>query len=164
MSASIELSVGKGDEHHDPIDCASRRAPPPFGSPLPKHLQAKGLTEMSHVNTAYVVITLATAVVTAAIAVADLIPAGFVLANSAEVGVPRSWLPALGTVKLAGAAGLVVGLLGLPALGIAAATGLVLFFVGAVVTHLKARVLYNIAFPGAYLGLSAATLALMLAR
>jgi hypothetical protein len=115
-------------------------------------------------DTAFVVITLTTAVVTAAIAVADLIPARFVLANSAEVGVPRSWLPPLATAKLAGAAGLFVGLLGLRALGIAAAVGLVLFFVGAVVTHVRARVLYNIAFPGAFLCLSAATLALMVAH
>ena len=112
-------------------------------------------------NAAYVAVTLATAAITAGIAVADLVPAGFVLANSAEVGVPRSWLPALGVVKLAGAAGLVVGLVGLPTLGIAAAAGLVLFFVGAVVTHLRARILYNITFPGAYLCLSTATLALM---
>ncbi|MCV7443143.1 DoxX family protein [Mycobacterium paraense] len=115
-------------------------------------------------HTAYVLVALTTAVVTAGIAVADLIPAGFVLANSAEVGVPRSWLPPLAAAKLAGAAGLVVGLLGLPALGIAAAAGLVLFFVGAVITHLRAGVLYNIAFPGAYLCLSAATLALSIAR
>jgi hypothetical protein len=114
-------------------------------------------------NTAFIVVTVTTAIVTAAIAVADLIPAGFVLADSAEVGVPCSWLPALGGLKLAGAAGLVVGLLGLRALGIAAALGLVLFFVGAVVTHLRARVLYNIAFPCAFLGLSAASLALMIA-
>jgi hypothetical protein len=112
-------------------------------------------------NTAFIVVTVTTALVTTAIAVADLIPAGFVLANSAEVGVPRSWLPSLGAVKLAGAAGLIVGLLGLRALGIAAAVGLVLFFVGAVVTHLRAHVLYNIAFPGAFLSLSAASLALM---
>ncbi|OBG58708.1 MULTISPECIES: DoxX family protein [unclassified Mycobacterium] len=112
-------------------------------------------------TTACVVITVFTAAITAGIAVADLVPARFVLANSAEVGVPRSWLPALATVKLAGAAGLVVGVVGLRALGIAAAIGLVLFFVGAVVTHLRAHVLYNIAFPGAYLCLSAATLALM---
>jgi DoxX-like family len=113
-------------------------------------------------NTAFIVVTVTTALVTAAIAVTDLIPAGFVLANSAEVGVPRSWLPALGAVKLAGAAGLVVGLLGLRAFGIAAAVGLVLFFVGAVVTHLRAHVLYTIAFPGAFLCLSAASLALMI--
>ncbi|OBH78727.1 hypothetical protein A5681_06700 [Mycobacterium scrofulaceum] len=113
---------------------------------------------------AYFVITLFTAAITAGIAVADLVPAGFVLANSAEVGVPRSWLPALGTVKLAGAAGLVVGVAGLRPLGIAAAAGLVLFFVGAVATHLRAHVLYNIAFPGAYLCLSAASLVFMVLR
>lgn len=115
-------------------------------------------------NTACVVITVLTAAGIAGIAVADLIPAGFVLANSAEVGVPRSWLPALGAVKLAGALGLVVGMLGLPALGIAAGAGLVLFFVGAVVTHLRAGVLYNIAFPGAYLCLSVASLAVLVLR
>ena len=115
-------------------------------------------------HTAYIAITLTTAVATAGIAVADLTPAGFVLANSAEVGVPRSWLRPLAAVKLAGAAGLVVGLLTLPALGIAAAVGLVLFFVGAVITHLRAHVVYNIAFPGAYLCLAAATLAVMLAH
>jgi len=116
------------------------------------------------IDTVFVAITATTAIVTAAIAIADFIPAGFVLANSAEVGVPRSWLPALGAAKFAGAAGLVIGLLGLPALGIAAAAGLVVFFVGAVVTHLRARVLYNIAFPGAYLLLSTASLALMVAH
>jgi hypothetical protein len=130
-------------------------------SPLRKLLRDKGLIQM---NTALVVITLITAAITAAIAVADFVPAGFVLANSAQVGVPRSWLPALGAVKLAGAAGMVVGLLGLRELGIAAAAGLVAFFVGAVATHVRAHVVYNIAFPGAFLCLSAASLALMVAR
>ncbi|ETB53201.1 membrane protein, partial [Mycobacterium avium 10-5560] len=51
-------------------------------------------------NTVFVGITLFTAAITAAIAVADFVPARFVLANSAEVGVPRSWLPALGAAKL----------------------------------------------------------------
>jgi hypothetical protein len=67
----------------------------------------------------------------------------------------------LGTLKVAGAIGLLGGLVGPPAIGIAAATGLVLFFIGAVIAHLRARVLYNIAFPGAYLGLSAASLVLL---
>ncbi|HUB55182.1 MAG TPA: DoxX family protein [Mycobacterium sp.] len=107
------------------------------------------------------VVTVITAVVTAAVAIPDFIPAGFVLANSAKVHVPRSWLPLLGVLKLAGAAGLLVGLVGPPLIGIAAATGLVLYFIGAVIAHLRARVLYNIAFPGAYLGLSAASLVLL---
>ena len=115
-------------------------------------------------TTACVVVTLFTAVITAAVGVADLIPAGFVLANSAEVHVPRSWLPMLGIVKLAGAIGLLVGLVTLPAIGIAAAMGLLLFFIGALIAHVRARALYNIAFPGAYLALSAASLVLLTAQ
>ncbi|CPR04929.1 integral membrane protein [Mycobacterium bohemicum DSM 44277] len=154
----------KGDHSHDAIDCAPRTGVLPFGSPPRKQLPDSSFGESTGMNTAYVVVTLATALITGAIAVADLVPAGFVLANSAEVGVPRSWLPVLAALKLAGALGLAAGLLGLRSLGIAAAAGLVLFFVGAVVTHLRARVLYNIAFPGAYLGMSATTLALMMAH
>jgi hypothetical protein len=112
----------------------------------------------------YVAVTVITAIVTAAVAIPDFIPAGFVLANSAKVHVPRSWLPMLGALKLAGAIGLLAGLVGLPAIAIAAATGLVLYFIGAVIAHLRARVFYNIAFPGAYLGLSAASLALLAAK
>jgi hypothetical protein len=33
---------------------------------------------------------------------------------------------------------------------VAATTGLVLFFTGALVTHLRVRVFYNLAFPGGY--------------
>lgn len=114
-------------------------------------------------HTAYFAITLITAISVAGVAVPDFIPAQFVLANSSEVGLPRSWLPALGAAKLAGSVGLLTGLVGLPGLALAAATGLVLFFVGAVVTHVRAGVLHNIAFPGAYLCLSAASLALLVA-
>lgn len=113
------------------------------------------------IYTSCVIVILVTVIATAGIAVADLIPAQFVLANSARVRVPRSWLPTLAALKLAGAAGLVVGLLWLRPIGIAAATGLVLFFVGAIVTHIRAGVLSNIAFPGGYLALSAASLALL---
>jgi hypothetical protein len=111
-------------------------------------------------TTAAIVVIVATAIVTAGVALADFIPARFVLANSAEVGVPRSWLRPLGAVKLLGAIGLIVGLLGVPALGIAAAAGLALFFLGAVLTHVRAHVLHNVAFPGGYLLLSVASLAL----
>ncbi|MDA0566288.1 DoxX family protein [Streptomonospora sp. S1-112] len=90
---------------------------------------------------------------------AKAVRAPFVLRNSAEVGVGRAWLPWLALLEGAGTAGLVVGLLGLPLVGLAAATGLVLFFVGAVTAHVRARVLHNIAFPGVFLGLAAAALA-----
>ncbi|CAM5297909.1 DoxX family protein OS=Streptomyces tendae OX=1932 GN=GUR47_27105 PE=4 SV=1 [Streptomyces tendae] len=111
--------------------------------------------------TAYVVVTVAAIVADVGIAVADLVRARFVLANSAEVAVPESWLPGLAALKTAGAAGLLVGLLGVRPLGIAAAAGLVLFFVGAVAAHVRARVFHNIAFPAGYLALHAAALALV---
>ncbi len=113
---------------------------------------------------AYVVVTLITVALNAGMALADFAQAKFVLANSAEVGVPASWLPALGTLKACGAAGLVAGLAGLVPLGIAAATGLAAFFVGAVVTHLRARVYYNLYFPAGYLALALASLALAATR
>ncbi|OBI89146.1 DoxX family protein [Mycobacterium asiaticum] len=112
-------------------------------------------------NFAYLAVVTTTATLTAGVALPDLVPAQFVLANSARVGVPRSWLPTLAVLKFAGAGGLVVGLLGLPGIGIAAAVGLVLYFVGAVAAHVRARVFDNIAFPGAYLALSVASLMLM---
>ncbi|MFD0314832.1 DoxX family protein [Streptomyces flavalbus] len=115
------------------------------------------------VSLTYVTITAITIAANAAIAAADFAKAEFVLANSAEVGVPRGWLPWLGTLKAAGAAGLLLGLLGVPVIGAAAATGLVLFFTGALVAHVRARVYGNIAFPGVYWGLSVASLALALA-
>ncbi|MEU3604093.1 DoxX family protein [Streptomyces sp. NPDC035033] len=61
-----------------------------------------------------------------------------VAGNMTKLGVPDSWLPWLGTAKVAGALGLLAGLV-VPALGAAAAIGLVLYFVGALVTHVRAK-------------------------
>jgi hypothetical protein len=112
---------------------------------------------------AYVIITGVTIAANAAVAVADLARARFVLANMAEVGVPQSWLAPLGVMKGAAAAGLLLGLLGLRSLGTAAAIGLVVFFAGALATHVRARVFHNIAFPGAFFALAAAATALAVA-
>lgn len=54
-----------------------------------------------------------------------------------SVGVPLDWFPWLAGVELLGAAGLIIGL-AVPAVGIAAAIGVILYFVGAVVAHLRA--------------------------
>jgi hypothetical protein len=109
---------------------------------------------------AYLAVTITTIAANAGIGITDLAHADFVLANLAKVGVPRAWLPILGILKIAGAVGLLLGLLGVQVLGIAAAIGLILFFVGAVIAHVRARVLYNIAGPGAYLALAVASLIL----
>lgn len=115
-------------------------------------------------SVAYVIVTVITIIANATIAVADLRRAKFVLANSAEVGVPQSWLPLLATLKAAGAAGLLIGLFGVHALGIAAAIGLTLFFTGALIAHVRARVLYNVAYPGTYWLLAITTLVLTIAH
>ncbi|TBO55328.1 DoxX family protein [Streptomyces kasugaensis] len=89
------------------------------------------------------------------IVAADLSRAEFVLANSAEVGLRPAALPYLATLKGAGAVGLVAGFAGLPLLGLAAAVGLVAFYVGAVVAHIRTRVFHNISFPLVFLVLAA---------
>jgi DoxX-like family len=104
-----------------------------------------------------------TAAANLAIVVADLARAKFVVANSAEVHVPQSWLPALAALKAAGAAGLLVGI-AIPVIGVLAAAGLVLFFIGALVAHVRAEVYHTIAFPGLYLALAVATLVFALLR
>ncbi|MEU6644399.1 DoxX family protein [Saccharomonospora sp. NPDC046836] len=85
--------------------------------------------------------------------------ARFVLENSAEVGLAARWIPVLAVLEGAGVSGLVLGLFGLHSIGLAAATGLVVFFVGAVTVHVRARVLHNIAFPALFLVLAVAAFA-----
>jgi hypothetical protein len=58
--------------------------------------------------------------------------------NLATIGVPESWTVfPIGTLKLAGAAGLLAGLLGVPGVGAAAASGLILFWVCATFSHVR---------------------------
>ncbi|MEV8453136.1 DoxX family protein [Streptomyces sp. NPDC052095] len=61
-----------------------------------------------------------------------------VVGSMAKVGVPDSWLPRLATAKAAGALGLLAGLVVAP-LGMAAAVGLVLYFSGGVIAHLRVK-------------------------
>ncbi|MGW5736320.1 MULTISPECIES: DoxX family protein [Streptomyces] len=90
-------------------------------------------------------------------AIADYLRAPFVLANSAAIRLQPAALPYLATLKLAGAVGLLVGLLGVHWLGLAAGVGLTAFFIGAVLAHIRACVVHNIAFPGGYLLLAVAS-------
>ncbi|NBE96848.1 DoxX family protein [Nonomuraea sp. KC401] len=114
--------------------------------------------------TAYATVTVLAIAANVWAATADFMKAGFVLANSAALGIPFSWLPPLGALKAAGAAGLLLGLLGVPFVGVAAAAGLVLFFTGAVVVHVRAQEYVKIAIPGGFLALAVASLILALAR
>jgi hypothetical protein len=73
----------------------------------------------------------------------------FVVDALRDYGVPRGWWPWLGLAKAAGAVGLLVGL-AVPPIGFAAATGLVLYFTGAVITIVRAGAYSHIAFPLLY--------------
>jgi hypothetical protein len=73
-----------------------------------------------------------------------------------KLGVADSWLTPLGILKAAGALGLLAGI-GIPWIGTAAAVGLALFFVGALVTYFRARD-YSLGFPLMFLMLAVAAL------
>jgi hypothetical protein len=75
------------------------------------------------------------------------------------LGVPLGMFPFLAACEIAGAVGLVIGIWWAP-LGIAAAVGLVLYFVGAVGTHLRKSDYKGIPTPAALLLASAAVLIL----
>lgn len=53
------------------------------------------------------------------------------------LGVPLSWFPRLAAALIAGGLGLIIGIW-VPAIGVAAAIGIVVYFAGAVVAHLRA--------------------------
>ncbi|MER5738238.1 MULTISPECIES: DoxX family protein [unclassified Streptomyces] len=91
---------------------------------------------------------------------AVLLRAAFVVGPLAAYGVPRTWWNGLGLLKLAGAAGLVVGFW-VPVIGVLAAAGVVLYFAGAVITVVRAKAYGHVAFPLVYMAPAAAALALM---
>ena len=89
--------------------------------------------------TAYLVITVLAIAANAFSGVASLVHFKPILPAMARAGVPESWLTfPISTLKTAGAVGLLLGLIGVPLIGTAAAIGLILFFVCAVYTHLRA--------------------------
>lgn len=111
---------------------------------------------------AYVIVTVIAALWVGFSAFSLLRRAPFVVDPLIDYGVPRTWWTPLGLAKAAGALGLLLGLW-IPALGIAAAVGLILYFLGAVVTVLRARSYKTVAFPVLYLLPVAVALALGIA-
>jgi hypothetical protein len=90
-------------------------------------------------DSAYLVVALLAIAANAFSGVAALVHFRPIIPGMARAGVPESWLTfPIGTLKTAGAAGLLLGVAGVPLVGTAAAAGLVLFFVCAVYTHVRA--------------------------
>jgi hypothetical protein len=111
--------------------------------------------------TGYVVVAILAVAANTYAATLDFTRAESAVANATKVGAPQSWLFPLGALKAAGALGLLVGI-GVPFIGVAAAAGLVLFFVSAIVAHLRVRWYSTIPFPATLLLLAVGALALRL--
>jgi hypothetical protein len=114
------------------------------------------------VFTAYVIATLLAAAMVGFSAVSVFLRAKWVVEPLADYGVPRSWWPWLGAAKAAGAVGLVIGLF-VPVVGVLAGICLVLYFVGAVVTVVRARSYSHVPFPLIYVAPVVGSLALSFA-
>lgn len=87
---------------------------------------------------AYIIVTVLAAGANIYAATNDFIGPKWLLSNMSKVGIQESRLPIVGVLKAAGALGLLVGIR-VPLIGIAAAIGLTLFFIGALITHLRVR-------------------------
>lgn len=87
---------------------------------------------------AYIVVTIVAAIVYAYAAVLNFTHNKAVALTAQRLGVPSSWMVRLGSLLAAGSIGLVAGF-AVPALGTAAACGLVLYFMCAAGAHIRAR-------------------------
>ncbi|SEC44529.1 DoxX-like family protein [Streptomyces sp. 3213] len=85
---------------------------------------------------AYITVTLIGALFNGAAAVTYLIGHEYPKTQADMKGIPRKYVPVLGMLLAAGTAGLLAGL-AVPLLGTLAASGLVLYFIGAIFAHLR---------------------------
>ncbi|WP_394427899.1 DoxX family protein [Streptomyces sp. SGAir0957] len=99
-------------------------------------------------STNYVFLTVVLSLVLLGSALAKLKRQESLVASMRGIGVPDTWLPRLAALEIAGAAGLLVGLAFRP-LAVAAGVGVVLYFVGAVVFHVRAHDRKGLIAPGA---------------
>ena len=84
----------------------------------------------------YVTVTILAAVFNGFAAVTYLIGHEYPKAQADMKRIPRSWVPVLGMALAAGSLGLVAGFV-VPLLGTIAAAGLVLYFIGAFIAHMR---------------------------
>jgi DoxX-like family len=112
--------------------------------------------------TAYIIVTVVAACMSAYAAYASLAHAPWILENMHKYGVPESWLFLLGVLLGSGAIGLLIGI-GVHVIGSAAAIGLIAYFIGAFVTTARARAWSHLPYPVAFILPPAASLTLLLA-
>jgi DoxX-like family len=111
---------------------------------------------------AYIAVGAATAAANAFAAAMDFVRPAWLMENMRRVRVQRWMLSPLALLKLAGALGLLIGI-AVPALGVAAAAGLVLFFGSAITAHIRVRDYSSIPTPATFLLLAIGSLVLRVA-
>lgn len=112
-------------------------------------------------HSAYLIVILLASAANIYAGTVDFTRPKWLLSNTERLKVNEGWLPALGILKLLGAFGLLVGI-AVPQIGVAAAAGLVLYFVGAMVTVLRVRWYANLPFPLTWFALAIGSLVLYL--
>ncbi|UUZ58501.1 DoxX family protein [Nocardioides sp. B-3] len=108
-----------------------------------------------------IILAVLLAVVLTSSGIAKLKKSDQIVESLTKAGVPLSLYPFLAAVEIAGAIGLVWGIWWTP-IGVAAAIGVVLYFVGAIVFHLRAKdtAIVPPAVPGTVAAAAGVTLAL----
>jgi hypothetical protein len=109
----------------------------------------------------YLIVIILTAAANLYAGIVDFTRPQWLLANMKRLRVEERWLPTLGILKLLGGLGVLAGL-AVPQIGVAAAAGLVHYFVGAMLTVLRARWYANLPFPLTWLALAVGSFALCL--
>ncbi|MFJ5847715.1 DoxX family protein [Streptomyces sp. NPDC092903] len=87
-------------------------------------------------SAAYLTLTILGVVFNGAAAVTYLIGHDYPKTQADMKGIDRKWVPVLGSLLAAGTVGLLAGL-AVPVLGTLAAVGLILYFIGAIIAHLR---------------------------
>jgi DoxX-like family len=100
--------------------------------------------------TAYIVVSIFTAAANSYAAIVDFHRPEWVVDNITRWGGSQAWLFPLGALKAGGALGLIIGIC-VPPIGVAAAIGLVLFFLGAIAVVIRARWYSHLPWPSTYL-------------
>ncbi|MCX5167505.1 DoxX family protein [Streptomyces antibioticus] len=108
---------------------------------------------------AYVVVASLLAVVLIGSGRAKLVRDEKITEGMHKIGVPDSWFPRLSALEIAAALGLIAGIFYRP-LGIAAGIGIVAYFIGAVITHLRAKDTAGLPMPAVLIVVGAAALVL----
>jgi len=108
---------------------------------------------------AYVIVAVVLALMSVGTATAKIRGLEPAISGLIAAGVPRSWFVPLALLNLAGAGGLLIGI-GWRPLGIAAAAGLLLYFLGALGFHVRAKAFAGLPMALVFTVLSAVALVL----